>query len=229
MKKLLLPAVIVASLIACGDPTSSPDSESKSDWLVVAADGVSAGEMALRSWCDPGATPVFVSASSTDALHHLRLAAADLRARAALSQQSEILVAHDRLVKLAEFVAAINHLASIVTSTRFIHPSQQVRSLDPSHRALIYSVLTEEEKGRRGDVGKESEREDPMELALRRYLNRQSEAVKEAVAYVKGGEAEIVQSANEAESESLLAVDATVVTSASACVRRLVEEKLSQS
>lgn len=227
MKRALTLASLACLLAACADQSPAPQQGARSDWTVVAADGVSIGEMALRSWCDPGTTLEDVKTSSEGTLNSLRLSAAKVRSAGVASKDDGLSTAHDDLVALAEFAAAVHHLTSVTTTDGFIRPDRDLANLDHlslTKSAIIFAGLTKEEKDemRAGkDVSHYKLR------VLEQVLQRQRTAVDAAVAGVTEKQQAISKRADESSSGgTTLTVDTSVVANATSCVRAMVDKRM---
>ena len=227
MKRALTLASLAFLLAACADESPAHQQGARSDWTVVAADGVSIGEMALRSWCDPGTTLEDVKTSSEGTLNSLRLSAAKVRSAGVASKDDGLSTAHDDLVALAEFAAAVHHLTSITTTDGFIRPDRDLTNLDHlslAKSAIIFAGLTKEEKDemRAGkDVSQYEQR------VLEQVLQRQRTAVAAATSAVTQKHQAIAdRSASAAPDGPALVIDSVVVANASGCVRALVDKRM---
>ena len=227
MKRAFLPALLVVSLIGCTDPTPTSGPAARPDWTLIAADGVSIGEMALRSWCDPGTTLDDVKSSSEGTLNSLRLAAAKVRSAGVATKEDGVSPAHDELVALAEFAAAVHHLANITTNDGFIRPDDsptQLEHMNLTQSTIIFSGLTEQEKDemRAGkDVSQYKSR------VLEQVLQRQRTSVDAAVAGVTGKQQAISKRSDEGSGDGqTLTVDPAVVANATNCVRSMVDKRM---
>ncbi|KFN44254.1 hypothetical protein [Arenimonas metalli] len=227
MKRAIILASLLGFLSACADQDSTQDQDKRPDWIVIASDGVSIGEMSLRSWCDPGIELEEVAVSSEATLASVRLAAAKVRSAGVTVREAGVRLAHDDLVMLAEFVAAMHHLASMTTADAFIRSDQgrsKLEYLNLEQDAILFRELTDEE---RDEMRAGKDVSHYMMRALAQVQDRQRSAVAAASAIVTQKQRAISE---RAEAASLvgpsISVDPVVVVSASACVSALIDKRM---
>lgn len=145
MRALLGVTVIAALLAGCTKDGEKAEDEA---WRGAAANAGSQAEVALRYWCDPGASIASIRDSAAGVRSNLRDSASSIRAMMLKSQSEDGAEAHDRLIALADFAAVAHDLGQRATSVTYVEPdaaTSDLRSLAVEQTVMVLDRLTPEE------------------------------------------------------------------------------------
>ena len=145
MRTLLGVTVIAALLAGCTKDREKAEDEA---WNGTAANAASQAEVALRYWCDPGASIASIRDSAASMRSSLRDSASSIRATMLKSQREDGAESHDRLIALADFVAVAHDLGQRATALTYVEPDAangDLRYLAVEQRVMVLDRLTPEE------------------------------------------------------------------------------------